>query len=409
MMKKLNAGSLQLVTFIIVILALLLGSFLLLIHTHKQYSVKTGHIVSISKSVNNHLFSDSRSIDAYKNDDLIEVDSTYWGVFKMVKAEARFKNSKLSKIALVGSRADKDNTALYLADHNSPLVLVGNASIIGDASIPSRGIKTGNISGQSYYGNTFIEGKQLNSGALPLMPSELLHHLDELLTQKSESHETHGSFKLRSGLRLSNSFQNKTKFYYSLTDVFLINLELRGRFIIQSKTKILVNANTQLEDVILIAPEIVVKSGFSGTIQAIASNHIKVEDNVELNYPSALVLKNDYELSSTSKDHQLLIEKNTSIKGTVLVLGRSHVKNYNVQLKTENDSRIEGEVYCSQNLELQGTVNGSVYTNNFIVRHNGTTYQNHLLNGKININNRTKQYVGISLNKGSKEIAKWMY
>lgn len=415
-MKKLNAGSLQLVTFIIVIISLLLGSFLLLIHLHKQYSIKTNHIVSISKNLNNSFFSDTRSNSTYVEldqslgeNEAVELDSTYWGVFKMVKAEAKINNSRLSKTALIGNQYRNENTALYLADQNSPLVMVGHSSIIGDAFIPQRGVKTGNISGQSYYGEEFIKGNESKSDDLPSIPRKLESHLDQLLLFGPDINEDYDTFKLQTGLNLSNSFQNKTKLFYSRSEINFSNMGLVGRLIIKSARNITIDASTNLEDVILIAPKIEIKNGFTGTIQAIATETLKVEENVLLKYPSALVLKKDFDPSGSNSQHQLLVERNALLKGVVLVLGRSHIKNYDVQLKIDNGSQIEGEVYCSQNFELQGSVNGIVYTNNFLVKHNGTTYQNHLLNGRINIQKRSKQYVSLFNKNGSKGIIKWMY
>ena len=44
-MKTVKAGALQLVTFITVIIALLLAAFILLLHVHKQFRLKTDHTI----------------------------------------------------------------------------------------------------------------------------------------------------------------------------------------------------------------------------------------------------------------------------------------------------------------------------------------------------------------------------
>lgn len=160
---------------------------------------------------------------------------------------------------------------------------------------------------------------------------------------------------------------------------------------------------------ILIAPVIEIKRNVKGTFQAFATRHMVVAENVKLDYPSALVLLSDYKKEDSEEPHYLEIKPKSQITGSVVCLGSTSTDNYDIQIKIEDNVIIEGEIYCQQNLELRGTVLGSVYTNNFIVKENGTTYQNHLYNGKINAKTLTDKYVGLAFDDSSKNIMKWLY
>ena len=89
--------------------------------------------------------------------------------------------------------------------------------------------------------------------------------------------------------------------------------------------------------------------------------------------------------------------------------GLPKTNNYKAQVYISDNATVIGEVYCNQNLELLGTVRGTVFAHNFEVHRGGSVYQNHIYNGKILISELPEAYVGIMFNDSHKAVAKWLY
>ncbi|WP_412560652.1 hypothetical protein [Winogradskyella sp. MIT101101] len=188
---KLKAGALQLTTFIIVVIALLLTAFILLVHTHRQFQIQSNFIIETTKQSSHGIdyalqnpiqLNDTTIINLYDEDyKNLKVHRSFWGFFEKVVSTATIKNKRFQKIALVGSKQPKNNrTALYVQDNNKPLVLVGNTKIEGVAYLPKQGVKPGYISGQSYYGSRLIFGSIRSSSALPKLSSETISQIKSL-------------------------------------------------------------------------------------------------------------------------------------------------------------------------------------------------------------------------------------
>jgi len=421
--KKIRAGALQLTMFIIVVIALLLASFIVLIHTHKQFNVQTDFVLEtvdnaqrgIAYALQNALTLNEETSISLNNEDykILSIKRDFWGVFEKVIATAAIKTKSFTKTALIGtSQPELNRTALYVKDNNKPLVLVGNTKIQGTTYLPKRGVRPGNISGVSYYGSKLIFGNTKTSSRFPELSSGSLQQIKTLCNKdidipRSQFLETNRETVY------GNSFLEPLKVVYSDGIINLIGIDLTGHIRIQSKTKIIVDSSSQLKDVLLIAPEIDIKNGVKGRFQAIASKSIRVGKNCKLDYPSALVV-NEKEKTIANKTvqteiHEIIIDKNSNIKGVILFLGQSKTNNYNPQIVIEENVTIKGEVYCSQNLELKGTVYGSVFTNNFIAAQSGSKYQNHIYSGTINVDKLPLEYVGLAFKNSRKSVLKWLY
>ena len=139
----------------------------------------------------------------------------------------------------------------------------------------------------------------------------------------------------------------------------------------------------------------------------------------EIYYPSTLVVKKKNIAVNVAKGDQatysqktnIYLDTNTRFSGIVMVLDESAVKHYIPELKIESNTVVNGEVYCSKNVELKGTVNGMVSTDGFLALENGNIYQNHIYNGTINSNDLSATYVGILLDsrEDNKKVMKWLY
>lgn len=422
---KLKAGALQLTLFTIVVIALLLTSFILLVHTHKQFQVQTDFIIETTRNCdkgidyilqNSIRLNDTTAIELndedFKN---LKVHRDFWGIFEKITAISQIKNNRFQKTALIGAKQPENTrTALYVQDNNKPLVLVGNTKIEGAAYLPNQGVKSGTISGQSYYGSQLIYGATRVSSNLPKLFTETSTQINTIENQISRFKQEQ-FLNIESGNTYKNSFLKPTQVVFSNSTISLNAVQLTGNILVQSKSKIVVEASSILNDVILIAPKVEIKNNVKGRFQTIASKQISVGKSVKLQYPSALVLNEkqntlqQQESNQTINQNRISIDDNSIIKGLVLYLGQEKSNNYKTQVELKERAILVGELYCNQNTELKGTAYGTVYTNNFIANQFGSVYQNHIYNGTINVNKLPQEYVGLPFNNSKKEVLKWLY
>ena len=420
--RKVRGGALQLTMYIVVVIALLLTGFILFIHTHKRFDIQTQFvketITNAERGIHYTLQNDLKVNDTFNlnlNDQdfkTIKVHKDYWGLFEKVVSVSKIKSNTFKKIALVGSSQPKfERTALYVKENNKPLVVVGQTHIQGLTYLPKQGVRTGNISGHSYYGEELIYGKTKNSKPNPpSLSTEFMNELRsiETITQNIQPNQFIG---LNADTIFQNSFYEPLQIVYSTNDLLLSEVSLIGHILVQSETKIIIDASTSLKDIILLAPEIEIKSHCKGTFQAVAKKKLTVGEHCELSYPSALLVNDSTvvsnKISNVKNTSFISVGKGSTIKGVVAYVGSS--KNYKPQIFIDEDSEVVGEVYCNRNLELLGTVHGSVFTSSFVANQSGSAYQNHIYNAVINIDTLPQEYVGLPFESSKKGIAKWLY
>ena len=342
-----------------------------------------------------------------KNSDII-LHKSHWGVFDLIKVTSLIKKESFQKWALIGGY-NNQRSALYLQDKNRPLVVVGNTVISGNVSLPKNGVKRGNISGHAYHGEQLIYGNinQSKSQLPSFRNTNYLKNIKENIYD-NDSLEFIDIYKDQKEIF---SFNNPTKIYRQFDAIDLNYIQLTGNLIIQSDTLIRVNKTAILHDIILIAPKIEIDDFTQGNFQAIASQNITIGANSKLSYPSALILINENTLAANNMKNtsQIWIHSDAEIKGMVCYLSGDSKNNYQAQIKIEENTRVAGEVYCNQNIELKGQVTGSVYTMGFIANQNGSVYQNHIYNGKIINDDLPKQYSGFLFEGLPKQVVKWLY
>src|SRR5690554_5201184 len=343
---KLKAGALQSTLFISVIIAILLAAFILLIQLHKRFDMQTKFIRETVATANygiNYSFLNTVSLrdsvfvpldDAsYKS---LKIYKDYWGVFEKVISVSKIKTNRIEKIAFIGGMQPTVNRlALYVEDNNKPLVLVGQTKIQGVAFLPEQGVKAGHISGHSYYGTDLIYGPIRTSRTLPKLLPEFYSSMDNI------SFENKDAFVDISNARnLSNSFLSPVKTIYSSQTIYLSQIRLTGHIRIVSDSKIVVEATSNLTDVVLIAPEIEIQNGVHGVFQSLATKKITVGKHCTLNYPSALLLKTKKPrfpegTENQSVDSEIRIGADSVVKGVVVYQGESANNNYKAQLIIE--------------------------------------------------------------------------
>ena len=422
--KKIKAGALQLTLFIVVLIALLLAGFILLTHTHQRFKVQahfiTETINNANKGINYTLVNKTQLNDTVQVDlkdesyKTLGVHREFWGLFEKVITTSKIKTNSFQKAALIGATQSETNRiALYSQENNKPLVLVGNTKIEGVAYLPKQGVRLGTIAGNSYYGSQLIYGPTRVSGSLPKLFNETDNHLKNIIKKRGNIMPNQ-YLNIEDGKNYTNSFLAPLQVVYSPNSIRLNAVNLTGHIVVQSQSKIIIDAFSSLIDVVLIAPEIEIQANVKGNFQAIASKQLSVGKNCRLNYPSALVLieKDDFIENTGNQNEEnndLTIESGSEIKGVLVYLGNESNTNYKPNITIGENVTLYGEVYCNKNLELKGSVFGSVFTNNFIANQLGSIYQNHIYNATIEVNKLPEEYIGLPFNDSKKGVLKWLY
>jgi len=420
LLKKIKAGALQYVLVISVIIAIIISAFISLVYLQQRMNIKhqfTKEAIAAVQLGFESLKHQKTPYDLktpvhfYDNEIAVStLIKKHWGIFDLAIVNSKVKNEFFQKIGLLGVQHSK-REALYLKDNNNALVLVGKTKITGTVALPKQGVKSGNIAGVSFYGNPLINGsRKASSSSLPQIQNiEFVKDFyQNYLTNEMKSIE------LEDGVKIHQSFTNTTGLYTATKPILLKNISLSGNIVVSSKTAIIVEASANLEDIILIAPKIKIEKNTTGNFQALARKSIEVASGCTLNYPTALILLNENDTSvqvfngEEQTKEQIHVSKNTLVKGMVVYCSDNNTSPYKTQIQIDDSAVIKGEVYCSKNLALQGSVFGSVYTNHFIVKKSGGVYVNHLFNGTINVKKLPIQYVGLLINNESNSVAKWL-
>lgn len=426
-LRKIKAGALQFVLFVGAIIAVLLMSFLLLTHTHQHFEKKGDVLIEVLRSADygmkaslledfplgaSHLVNSENDIQL-----AITVKREFWGVLEKRTVQTSHNNVKYSKVALIGGKDMDELAALYVSDHQRPVILAGKAKITGTAYLPEQGFKMGNISGHSYNRSRLLYGRGMKSRTvLPDLSPELENQVNRLV---HKNYVPEGEILNRLPPEgIANSFEVETLIYKDGV-VLLKNIVLTGNIIIVADSKVIVESTAKLNDILLIAPEIEIQDSVEGAFQAIATEAIQVGKKCNLKYPTALMVNKKYKdvvvdrsgQSQFNQTSRIFLDSNTIVSGMIMVLDEAKTKQYIPQIKIETNTIVNGEVYCTKNIELEGTVNGMVSTDGFMALEDGSVYQNHLYNGTITSENLSNTYVGMLLasREGNKKVMKWLY
>jgi len=417
-LKKIKASAMQFAILVSVIIAVLLGSFLVLSHTHRFFKIQSKLYLKTIDASNSGIEYGLKSKNVFTDSVLVISDNniettikrSFWGGFQVIESTSKSKTAKFSKQALVGSPISHPNIALYISEDNSPLILVGDTKIKGTGYLSTRGVKPGIISGHYYTGDKLIDGQIKRSlDRLPKLNSRWVTYINNL----KDFIPTSGDIVINQTEQNSNSFFNNSHIIYQRGSIRLDEI-YTGNIIIKSETSITISKYASLTDVIVIAPKIIIETGFKGSASFIASQTIEVKQNVELTYPSALIVTQKQNKLNAKKELAISISDNASVSGIVVYLIKESkvesLKNQtNINIDIQSLSIINGQVYCQGSTELSGTVIGSIYTDRFIYNGFGSLYINHIYSGTILANDLHPKFSGLPFSNTNNGIIRWLY
>jgi len=390
----LPAGSLLYAIFISVLIALLVGSMLLTSSIYKGVSNKQDLEKELRNTCDN-LFEYCLSIpidNIDNNSNLFgeaSIKSTYqftdWGAYNVLSCVVFNDKDSMSKTGLLGKNISiNKNLALFLTDFNKPLKLVGKATIKGDILMSDYGISTALINKIEYTGQYHQRGAIKKSyKKLPI--------INKFLVDKNEAiHISYEEFKEKN--IIYNSFLNPTLIIDCSTNQNFNNLKVSGNIIIKSNDSLSIHSTASFNDIIIEAPMVNFESGFSGNLQVFAKKSISLQKNVKLNYPSILYLNADL-----NKKMSIELKGESMVIGAVIISGDKLIYDNKRTLLIDEKALIVGEVYCKGNTQLKGDIEGTLFTNNFFLKTQTSTYDNYIFNGSIYRNKLPENFANIPL------------
>ncbi len=313
------------------------------------------------------------------------IRKTLWGSYLLITSQT-FKNQQsVSRSALVGSEFEESIPALILRNGSDGLRLCGETFIEGAVYLPNKRVELAYIAGKNYVNPQLIYGTIEDVKALKLPLSKTYENLSansftgNMPAQPFVSKDTTVSF-LSSGI------------YYQSLDALQLRTHFSGKIIIRSFDSLVVHREAQLNQVILIAPKIHIRKGFTGNLQAYASEHITLEDSVTLNYPSTLIL-NEQAAEPEKRSHSVTIGTNSSVLGGILMTTQHYDFRKQPKLNLAKNAVVAGIIFNCGITETYGAVIGSLNTGETLVLAGGGSYTNHLLDVVISSKRLPKDFI----------------
>lgn len=370
-----KAHSLLYAIYISLLIALLTAGIIYFSNVYKWLNVyynTTEDLIIENQSVVNYSlrnFSETDSIYNAEKGFSNNISNQNFGLFKLLTVRSFNKKDTIVSTYFLGENTN-NNDAFYLANFTKPLSYFGNLKIVGNTYLPNERIE------QVYINKTINSLSTSNKAKLSII------HLPKLDTKIEDTFNdifnTIDKGNLTSlKMVVINSFTNKTNIVnwnYSPN-----KLTLKGNLILFSKDSIIIKKEDSLEDIIVFASKIRVEEGFKGNVQLFSNKEINISKNVELKYPSAIVLFNN-----TKEESSINIEEKVKICGSVLLFGNELIDLNKNKIIISPKGQILGNIYCSGKLSLQSNVYGSVYSNRLFLETNQTSYDNTLANVEIN-------------------------
>jgi len=345
-----------------------------------------------------------KAIDLFgQGDDSAYIREEAWGVYQVAAVEVRDGGRVRQKNFFFGSLlpANMDG-CLYLAEHQRSLSIVGSTLLTGKAYLPKGGIKPGYIDQRGYDHTTLVNGDIERSGeSLPTLNTGVIQYYAGLPAQDT----AHGAGDMLPAV-LETSFHDSLRTIWGRGALTLSGSSLKGHILIVSDSLIDVNGDAHLENVLLSAPVIRFRSGFSGRVQAFGSDSVVTEDNCSFYYPSALVLS---KRTGDTRQPRLIVGGNNLLEGLALSWCADGDKN-KTYAEVKSGATIQGVLYVNGYLSLRGSVLGATLTDYFIYKSPAVIYENYLTDAILDRGGLAGWYAGAVIFSGKKNnrILQWV-
>lgn len=270
-----------------------------------------------------------------------------WGLYEIVKAAT--DGGKVRRARLMGLADESPaRAALYVPDNRMAFTLAGKSGLRGRAYLPGAELLYGQVQGEFYTGERLPpEDIRPAEEYFPALDGAVPDSLRSLITMAAEALPADEA-ELRVG------FFEPTRI---LRAENLAGMTLHGNIVVSSPGGIAVDSTSRLENVILIAPEVTVGEGFSGTVQIVASDSVRIARGARLKYPSGIVIPQG------AAESFIEVASGAEVNGYVVFRSTREPpdERRTPQYLQHGESRVRGLVWVEGIAQIQGGVTGSLY------------------------------------------------
>ena len=399
--NKLKAGAMYFAVFmaflsgvisIFIILLAFLNNRVILLEDYKNdaYDNAQAGITLLLANPDRIGFNISTPLVTGERKDTILLQKRRWGALTIFSSSASWRGFTFMQIALAGIDFFVKPVGLYVADNDQYISIGGDTYISGPAFVPGLGIRTVYMEGEGYKYDKEVHGTvRYSDRDLPPPAASFIQQGKDLLNGKlSISDTVVSATSIANGAYIFNSFKEKTHVYWHKGKLNLNNVTLDGNIRVQASQSIYLSRTCTLRNILVVAPNIYVEAGFTGSIQAYCADTFLIEKGCHLEYPAFVSLINENTNNTLG-----VVDENTRIDGGIFM--------YNVKkspgvmnLYLNEDTEVNGLVYCKGKVQHKGRINGSLYCNGFFLKTNIGNYSNQIFNAAIDFNNLSQYYAG---------------
>lgn len=343
-----------------------------------------------------------------KANDTVILSRSSWGVYQIGTVEAYAQQDTLRQVCALGAAIDSPKwAALYVIDEDRALSVSGKTLIRGTAYLPKAGISEAYVNNHSYEGDKriVIGNKRTSEKTLPALNAETLQQLEQYT--KSNAHPD--SLPIPTNV-VNRSFLKQALNFNLGKQVFTLTSALTGNIVVHSDTTLVLAKEAHLENVIIMARAITIKSGFQGTCQLFATDSIVVEPDCRFDYPSALGI---IRFQEKAKGQEKLIIGDHTILNGIMFTYEKQKNELLPYISLGKETRLTGQIYSQGLLNYQDdcVIQGSVYTSRFLYQSSYTRYENYLINLTVDAPALSPYYVTSDLLPSattSKKVLQWL-
>lgn len=323
--------------------------------------------------------------------DSVKLKRRLWGCYRVISSLAKTRGEIYAKTLVMGYEVpDFNTTALWLTDRNRPLQLTGDALLKGHCALPQKGVDRAYIEGTNFKRERLVYGSTSNSQERMPEPEKAMQpYWMEYLKGSFQPTDSVIDFSQLPPI-LNHSFFKKTIVARSNEPINLDQYKLKGNIIIYSNFSISASSGSQLENIMLVAPKLTLGLATEGIVHALASDSVIVGEEVTLRYPSSILL-----MARGTRLPHCRISKKARVNGVIACFADGIARSNKLMLEIAEEAVIRGLVYCEDNFEHAGLVEGTVIANRFLLATPSGIYENHILNGQINRSALPKTFGGI--------------
>lgn len=323
--------------------------------------------------------------------DSVLLEKRTWGVYQTGIISVWVGADSLAQAIMMGVVPDDTLQVFYLADEDRPVSISGKSKITGTAYLPKSGIKAAYVEGRGYEDRTLVYGSIKDSGRELELPagrdfSDLADWMQEMLRRARQE----GRPDITQDV--PGSFLDPVKWVYQGAVAQIgEGQQLNGQVILTADSAITVQAGARLEHTILIAPYIRIEAGFTGRLQAFATDSIVTGAQVQLKYPSALVvLKPD----TAGFQARLSMGKDCMVEGALIAWEKQRSELMPL-LQIGEGTLVKGELWSKGYVTLakNAAVNGSVTAIRLMARVSSAIYENYLIDVKLDRTRLSRYYL----------------